>query len=475
MPKQRHTPQQIESIREYRRKLRSNVLGVSEAVVNGIETLAQLALPNVVDTGLSDQPDTHTHPTLGAKESQITHCILMTSNAGQEGDDNNGANSGLKQEDFVAALCQEMKAMRTESLQLLDQLITERKKDDPAARFQANRLRDAQKLLIKPPEPFSRPTALRSTDKFLDEYHAYAQAITEDQATIFKGLQSFLKEEALATYKTFVTTYPEKTSFYSVAQELRKEYDTLSPEERLRTYAHRKQKEGESVIEYGREITLLMAPSTLNETVKIEFFINNLLPKFKQLVISRQPINLKQAITYAQEGEATLAAQQAGLDELKNTFFKHSEPKENAVQMIKSVSWQDRKYARGRRYSRDRQYNRPYSRESSPSSGSRPSSPGSPFESRNNSSDGYSSREGSRERPHRYDRERYSRRRNHHSDKDQFRSSNSDYHYRKTDKYKGKPHPRHEQRSRDERRHGSGKRTATPGPSTPPTSDQELN
>ena len=31
------------------------------------------------------------------------------------------------------------------------------------------------------------------------------------------------------------------------------------------------------MIEYGWEITLLMAPSMLNETVKIEFFINNLL------------------------------------------------------------------------------------------------------------------------------------------------------------------------------------------------------
>ena len=78
----------------------------------------------------------------------------MTSNAGQGGDNNDGANAGLKQEDFVAVLCQEMKATRTESLQLLDQLITERKKDNPAARFQAYLLRDAQKLLIMPPEPF---------------------------------------------------------------------------------------------------------------------------------------------------------------------------------------------------------------------------------------------------------------------------------------------------------------------------------
>ena len=408
----------------YRQKLRSGFTGVSEKVASSLEKLATKR----IRTNHGDQ-----HPTISLPTSPEQHNMPGGNGQGAEGGD-----PRLTTDEVVQTLCRELISMKMDSQKLLEHLLDEKRKDDPTGRMQAARLRDAQKFLIKPPEPFSRPTATRSTARFLEEYQQYASNITDDPAIIIKGLESYLKDEALATYKTFLIVHPEKASFREMAKELQKEYDTLSPEERLRTYAHRKQGDSEAVTDYARDITLLMATSDLSETTKLDFFINNLLPKYRKLVISKAPNTIKNAVTAAQEVEATLQAQKNEFDTLKDMVLKQQKTQDKeTVEMIRSVSWHDRSRGRtqrpllGRSYDRrgsrspyrpprdqsyDRNegyspYQRPrgqspegrrsYSRDSSWSSNSRPSSPETRT-SRDGSYDRYSSRDSSRNRDSEY-------------------------------------------------------------------------
>ena len=165
---------------------------------------------------------------------------------------------------------------------------------------------EANKILLIKPQPFNQPTVHRSTKHFLAEYKRYACALTNDESKIFDGLHNFLIGSALKTYKTFRFTNPDASSFEAISQELLKEYGQLSEKEWYKTFSHRQQGEDEHVIQYARDLKLLMAIEEVPELLQIRMFVRNLNSRLRPALSSMDPKSLDEAIRKANEHEVLI-------------------------------------------------------------------------------------------------------------------------------------------------------------------------
>ena len=164
------------------------------------------------------------------------------------------------------------------------------------------------RVLIKPPTPFIRPTAMRNTEQFLKSYRAYAEAMTSDPNQHFLGLEHSLQGDALTVYNTYKIKNPNNLTLDGVSQVLMSECK-ISPKEDVSTYDTRKQGVDETVDSYARDLKFLMAKEDLSDVQQKSAFVSNLTDHLKFVVKQKDPSTLKEAIIIATDAELTITAQ----------------------------------------------------------------------------------------------------------------------------------------------------------------------
>ena len=161
------------------------------------------------------------------------------------------------------------------------------------------------RILIKAPPPFSKPSPKRT----IDSYKAYALGMTNDSTQHFLGLEHLLQGDALVTYNTFRILNPDSKSLLEVSDFLLK-HCKLSPTEIGATYDTRKQGIEESVSDYTRDMRFLMAKGEVPSVMQKQAFINNLTEHIRDIVKEKEPDNLEDAVKIALDAELTLKAQE---------------------------------------------------------------------------------------------------------------------------------------------------------------------
>ena len=237
------------------------------------------------------------------------------------------------------------------------------------------------KALIPKPDVFSAPTAMVSTRQFLQKYGRFTRNNTDLEK--FEGLENFLEGGALAVYKLFSHRNP-MASFKEICAHLLEELKHLSPDEKSKTFMHRRQASEESVMDYSRDMDLLMCDQELPEEVRAQIYINGLAKPIKDVLVGLPIESLKDAKARALEREMVVKAESARMSELSEIKEKFQAEQESVINMLYNRGG----FKRGRRRSssRGREVNFKNRRDQTPGRSSRSSSRG-----RASSADSYSS------------------------------------------------------------------------------------
>ena len=204
--------------------------------------------------------------------------------------------------DVMVDLCRQLRDMNANNSRLFEKIS---EKSDLNQTLLQKFQHDQSRSLIKIPETFSAPTAMRSTLDFIEEYGKYVDNLTDNEERKMDGLEKFLKGDALAVYKT-AKTLNRRITYTSMLTYLSAELNKLPSEEIDKWYMYREQKFGESVDTYARELKLLMARSGMTDPEKVAVFIKNLYDRGQYHHLKAQNIiNFEEAIKAAKSLESS--------------------------------------------------------------------------------------------------------------------------------------------------------------------------
>ena len=196
------------------------------------------------------------------------------------------------------------------------------------------------KHLLSKPEKFSEPTAMLSTDKFLERFDRFARDATN--ADKLEGLENFLDGLALAIYRAYIQQNP-RCSYNEMTRHLGNRLDKLSAAEKSKSFIHRRQRSDESVTDYARDMELMMSSSNVPDRLQIDIFVNGLHESIRDVLIGLTFETLEQARDKAYERELVVAREDKDKLELQRLCDDIVQKHEATINMIQNSGHQSRR------------------------------------------------------------------------------------------------------------------------------------